>query len=226
VSSSRVFPALVILSTLVVALPAAAQTRASFAPTPANGSTGPLFIGGIGGAGAVQKVGGVVGGELGIRVTDQIDLYGEGVWMQDVATRRRLGLASEVASILQTSQGGSASGTVDAPAVSVEAGARLTFTHGRLRPYVTIGGGLARVTLRPAFTLAGSNITSSLSTFGVTLGRDLSGVSTRPAVTGGLGVRMSQGRWYIDGGLRLTQIQAVDETVRAVRATLTFGLRF
>jgi hypothetical protein len=224
---NRLFPAVVFTGSLLIALPVAAQMPASGTSVAAGGGTaGRLFVGGIGGAGAVQKVGGVVGGELGIHVTDQMDLFGEGIWMQDVATRRRLGLASEVASILQTSQSSSASGTVDAPALCVEAGARFTLTQGRVRPYVTVGAGLARMTLKPAFTLGGSNVTSSLPTFGVTLGRDLSGASTRPVYTGGLGVRMSHGRWYIDGGLRATRIQAVDEAITAVRATATFGLRF
>jgi hypothetical protein len=224
---SRVFPALVIMSSLIVALPVAAQTSTTSVVIAATGTpAGRLFIGGIGGAGAVQTVGGVFGGELGLRVTDRIDLFGEGVWMQDVATRRRLGLASEVASVLQTSQGSAASGTVDAPAVCVDAGARFTLTGGRIRPYVIIGAGMARMTLRPTFTLGGSNVTSSLATYGVTLGSDLSGESTEPAFTGGLGLRMAQGRWYLDGGLRATRIQAVDEGITAVRATVTFGLRF
>ncbi len=224
---SRVFPTLVIIGSLVVALPVAAQTSTNSVVIPATGGpAGRLFIGGIGGAGAVQNVGGVVGGELGLRVTDHIDLFGEGVWLQDVATRRRLGLASEVASILQTSQGSAASGTIVAPAVCVDAGARFTLTGGRVRPYVVLGAGMARMTLKPTFTLGGSNVTANLTTYGVTLGSDLSGESTEPAFTGGLGVLMGQGRWYLDGGLRATRIQAVDEGITAVRGTITFGLRF
>ena len=133
---SRLFPAVVFTGSLLMALPVAAQMPASGASVAAGGGTaGRLFVGGIGGAGAVQKVGGVVGGELGIHVTDQMDLFGEGIWMQDVATRRRLGLASEVASILQTSQSSSASGTVDAPALCVEvnSGARAPLRHRRCR---------------------------------------------------------------------------------------------
>jgi len=224
---SRVFPALAIIGSLVVALPVAAQTSTNSSVIAATGGPpGRLFIGGIGGAGAVQNVGGVLGGELGLRVSDHIDFFGEGVWLQDVATRRRLGLASEVASILQTSQGSAASGTIVAPAVCVDAGARFTLTGGRVRPYVVLGAGMARMTLKPTFTLAGSNVTANLTTYGVTLGSDLSGESTEPAFTGGLGVLMGQGRWYLDGGLRATRIQAVDEGITAVRGTITFGLRF
>jgi hypothetical protein len=224
---NRLLSVVVFTGTLLVALPVAAQTAASRPPATTDAGTGArLFIGGIGGAGAVQKVGGVYGGELGFHVTDQIDVFGEGVWLQDVATRWRLGLASTVASVLQASQQSVASATIDAPAVCLDAGARFSFTEGRVRPYVIVGAGMARMTLRPAFTLGGANITNTLPTFGVTLGRDLSGESTRPAFTGGLGVRMAQGRWYLDGGLRATRIQAVDEAITVVRATATFGLRF
>jgi hypothetical protein len=224
---NSLFPVVVFTGTLFMALPVAAQTSPSAAPvTTGPGTDGRLFIGGSGGAGAVQKVGGVYGGELGFHLTDQIDVFGEGVWLQNVATRWRLGLASTVASLLQTSQGTTGSATLDAPAVCMDAGARFAFTTGRVRPYVIVGAGMARMTLKPVFTLSGTNITNSLPTFGVTLGRDLSGARTQPAFTGGVGVRMSQGRWYIDGGLRATRIQAVDEAIMAVRATATFGLRF
>jgi hypothetical protein len=221
------FPVVVFTGSLVIALPVAAQTAPSGAPVTAGaGAGGGLFIGGIGGAGAVQKVGGVYGGELGFHVTDQIDVFGEGVWLQNVATRWRLSLASTVASLLQTSQGSAGSATIDAPAICVDAGARFAFTTGRVRPYVIVGAGMARVTLKPVFTLSGTNITNSLPTFGVTLGRDLSGARTQPAFTGGVGVRISQGRWYVDGGLRATRIQAADEAITAVRATVAFGLTF
>jgi hypothetical protein len=223
---SRAFPALVILGSLVAARPVAAQTSVPFPPVATSEPAGHLFIGGIAGAGSVQNVGGAAGAELGLRVANRIDLFAEGVWMQDVATRHRLGLASEVASILQTSQGSVATGTIEAPAVCVDAGARFTLTGGRVRPYVVIGAGMARMTLKPTFTLGGSNVTASLPTYGVTLGSDLSGESTEPAFTGGLGLRMAQGRWYLDGGLRVTRIQAVDEGITAVRASVTFGLIF
>jgi hypothetical protein len=221
------FPVVAFTGTLLMALPVAAQTSPSGAPmTGGAGTGGRLFIGGSGGAGAVQKVGSVYGGELGFHVTDQIDVFGEGVWLQNVATRWRLGLASTVASLIQTSPSTVGSATIDAPAVCADVGARFTLTRGRVRPYVVVGGGMAWMTLKPIFTLNGANITSSLSTFGVTLGRDLSGERTQPAYTGGLGLRMAQGHWYIDAGLRATRIRAVDEAITAVRATATFGLIF
>ncbi|HEY6358746.1 MAG TPA: hypothetical protein VIX35_10910 [Vicinamibacterales bacterium] len=224
---NRLFRALVIIGSLVVAVPVAAQTSVPFVPVAGTGEpAGRLFLGALGGAGAVQDVSGVFGGELGLRVTSRIDLFAEGVWLQDVATRRRLGLASEVASTLQTSQGSVASGTIDVPTVSADAGVRFTLTGGRVRPYVVVGAGMARMTLKPSFVLGGSNVTASLPTYGVTLGSDLSGESTAPAFTGGLGLRMAQGRWYLDGGLRATRIQAADEGITAVRATATFGLIF
>jgi hypothetical protein len=99
-------------------------------------------------------------------------------------------------------------------------------TGWHARPYVAVGAGMVRVTLRPAFILGGADVTSNLPVYGVTLGGDLTGQTTKFAFTGGLGVRMSQARWYLDAGLRVTRIRTVDEVTNAVRASATLGLRF
>ena len=211
---------------LLCALPAAAQTPRAAAPAAANDARR-LFIGAIGGVGAVQKVGGVLGGELGIKVTDTVDIFGEGVWMQDVVTRRRLDRAASLATYLERSQGRAASSTITAPAFYAGAGARLLFkTAGRIRPYFVAGGGMVRVTLQPVVTLAGSDITSNLPQYGVTLGSDLTGDITKPAFTGGFGVMMPQTRSYVDIGFHVTSIQTAGQVTNAVSARAAVGVRF
>jgi hypothetical protein len=223
---TRTFVAAVISGALGCALPAQAQTVGA-RPAAQTPTVGWLSIGATAGAGAVQKVGGVFGGEIGIRVTDQFEVLAEGTWMQNVVTRRRLDVAATVASFLQSSQGGTASSTIEAPAFYTGGGFRFVLTkQGRVRPYVTAGAGVARVSLQPKFTLAGSDVTANLTQYGITLGSDLTGDVTKAAFTGGVGVRMLQGRWYIDGDFRVTNIQTEGQATRVIRAGAGFGLRF
>ncbi len=87
-------------------------------------------------------------------------------------------------------------------------------------------GGAARVTLRPEITIAGSDVTTRLTDFGVTLGEDLTGSSFRPAVGGGLGVLMARGRWLVDGGFRVLSIQMPDQTTNVIGAKFGVGYGF
>lgn len=208
---------------LLYAVPAAAQT--AIAAVPAN--DGRWFIGGFAGASAVQNAGGTAGGEFGLRLTHAIDVFGEGAWMQDAVTRRRLELAQSVASVLQASQGRAASGTIEAPAGYGGAAIRIALTHGgRIRPYVTAGAGMARITLKPSFILAGADVTANLPAYGVTLGRDLTGNLSKPAFTGGIGVRIPRGAWYIDGGFHVLSIQTDEQVTRVLRAGGGIGFNF
>src|SRR5262245_35330521 len=98
----RVFAAAVLTGALCSGRIAAAQTPAPTGSGPTAGSMRErMFIGGIAGGGAVQKVGGLAGGELGFEVVKGLDVYGEGLWIQNVATRRRLDLADVISASLQ-----------------------------------------------------------------------------------------------------------------------------
>ena len=206
----HVFVAVMIGGAVLAARPACGQ---SVAPA------GKLSIGGAAGVGAVQNVGPTAAGTLTVRLTDRIEAIGEGVWMKDVAPRRRIETAETVAAYLQTSQGKSASGTLEIAAVFTGAGARIMLTRsGHIRPYVAVTAGVARLTLRPAFVLSGANVTTSLPQYGVTLGSDLTGETTKPAFTGGFGVLVDQGRWYIDAGGRVTSIQTEGQAIKVLRA--------
>ena len=155
---TRLFCATTITVALLWALPAAAQT-----PAPAASSAGHMFFGLTGGVEAVQNVGGSFGGEVGYSVTDMIDVFGEATWLQDVVTRRKLDVAKQIATFLQTSQGKTATSNVTAPGFYTGAGARLTLMNtGAIHPYFAIGAGVAHITINPTFTLSGSDVTTSL----------------------------------------------------------------
>jgi hypothetical protein len=85
---------------------------------------------------------------------------------------------------------------------------------------------MARVTLKPAITLKGADVTSSLSTYGVTLGSDLTGELTKPAVSGGIGARIAQGNWHVDVGAGAMSILTEGQATNVLRAGATFGFNF
>jgi hypothetical protein len=204
---------------LASAVPVAAQT------VPASESQ--WFLGGTGGASAVQNVGGAFGGEIGARVVGRLDLFGEFLAETDVATRRRIGTAMDVAAVLQASQGVAATGTVKAPTSLFMGGLRYVFHQsGDLRLFVQGAGGVARVTFQPTFTLAGADITSQLTQFGVTLGADLAGTTTKAAFGGGVGLELRRGAWYIGGQIGLVSIRTPLQPSNVIQATATLGRWF
>jgi hypothetical protein len=207
-----------VAAVLLWAAPAAAQAP----PDPTR-----WYIGGMAGGQAVQTLGGQVGGELGVRLNDRVEIFGEAAWLQNVVTRRRIQTAQTVASFLQQTQGGTASATINAPAGYGGAGVRVMLTDGgSLRPYAVGEVGMARVTLRPAFMLGGTNVTTQLPQYGVTLGSDLTGQFTKAAFGAGAGVLVPRGTWYIDASLRLTSIRTDGQPTNVIRVGVGIGRRF
>jgi hypothetical protein len=208
------------LAALVTSVtPAAAQTTAA--------PSSQWFIGATGGAAAVQNVGAAYGAEVGTGVTPKVQVFAEVMGMADVATRRRIGTAMSVASVLQSTQGTTASATLKAPATLFLGGLRfVVHQSGDLQLFVQGGAGVARVTFQPTFTLAGADITNQLSQFGVTLGADLAGTTTKPAFGGGFGLEMRHGVWYIGAQVGLVSIKTPSQPSNVVQATVSFGRWF
>jgi len=188
---------------------------------------GGFFAGASVGAGAVQNVAGVFGGEVGFTVTDSLDVIGEGLWFQDVVTRRRIDNAATVAAYLQTSQGKTATGSVKAPASYGGVGARfMLMKTGMYRPYVAFSVGGAHIAYQPEFTLGGTDITASLPQYGVALGSDITGEVTKVAMSGGGGVKIDIGHVYVDAGVRVTSIRTPDQPTNVLRVGGTVGYKF
>lgn len=210
----------------------ASTARAQAAPASSAAPATPLnrlSIGVFGGGAAVQNVGGLFGGEINFQVSDTIDVFGEGSWMSDVITRRRLDHVSAITSYLQSSQGKTATGTLTAPASAGGAGIRVFLTQGdpsKIKPYVAVGVGVAHVAVTPAFTLGGTDVTTSLSQYGVQLGADLTGEENAASFGGGAGVRTVRGKIYFDGGFRILSIRSADQPITVSRLAATVGYKF
>lgn len=179
------------------------------------------------GASAVQNVGGLGGAQIGRHLSSRADVFAEALYLQDVATRRRAEAVSAVAGYLALSRGRAASATIDIPTWFAGGGIRYFLGSGAsIRPYVIGQAGVARVALRPAFSLGGADVTSSLEQYGVTLGSDLTGTATRPAFGGGLGVVVGTGAWYLDAGLRVISVQFESQAANSKGVTIGIGRRF
>lgn len=220
--ASRVIGSAIGVFMLAVAVPAAAQT-APAASAPAS----KIEIGILGGLSSVQNVGGLAGGQVAFKITPTIHFVAEGVWMQDVVTRAQLNAAAGFATYLTAVQGKTAAVTLDAPATYGGAGLRVLIPmQGSVHPYIAAGAGMAKVVKRPTFTLAGSDITTQLATYGVTLGSDLTGDVTKLAITGGLGILIDRHKLSFDVGVRLTSIQTDGQKTNALRGQIGISYKF
>ena len=226
--ASRVFVAVLGVFLGAVA-PAAAQTAPAAASTTpaATVSTSGFQISVFAGLSSVQNVGGLAGGQAGYRINKQFMIEAEGAWMQDTVRRANLDAIAGLATYLTSAQGKAATATIKAPASYGGGGLRFLFKpDSNVHPYLAAGGGVAKIALTPEITLGGSDITSSLATYGVTLGSDFTGDITKAAFTGGLGVIIDRNRLTIDLGVRLTSIQTDGQPTNVLRAAVGLGYRF
>ncbi len=120
------------------------------------------------------------------------------------------------------------------PALYTAIGARWVFENVDLgkhlklpmRPYAQFVVGGARLERKPTFTLGGTDVTGSLSQYGVTLGADLTGRDSHAAVGGGFGLLMPIQKWYLDIGYRVMSIQTTGQATTVNRFHVGFGARF
>ncbi len=228
--ASRVFAAILCSGVLAVAVPAAAQTPTPAAPVVASApvaATSGVEVGIIGGLGSVQNVGPMFGGQVTYRINQQFRVSGEGFWVKDAVTRARLNAIAGFATFLTNREGKTATAELVAPATYGGLAVQYLFPiKGSVHPYASAGAGLAKIVSQPKFTLGGADITTSLPTYGVTLGSDFAGEFTKFAITGGLGVIIERSRLSFDLGLRLTSVQTEGQKTNILRGQLGVAYKF
>ena len=179
---------------------------------------------------AAGNNGGAVGGEVGLRVRDHLDVFVDSGWFNNVVTDYQQGLSAPLLAYLQTTTGKAAASSVKRPAAYGAIGARWVFEGVRLpaslRPYVQGGIGGARVARKPTFTLGGADITSALPTYGVVLGADLKSTEHRPVATAGFGVLRPIGAMYLDLAYRVTYINTTGSSTKVNGLHVGVGWRF
>lgn len=223
----RVICAVGLVTALVSATPAMAQTAGAPAPAANAPAVNMWYVGGLVGVAAVQNVGAIVGVEGGVRVRHGVDIVFEGGYAQDVVSRRRLNLTTPIATYLTTTQGKVATADLKAPATYGLAGVRWVMERdSAIRPYVIGQVGVASVEYQPTFTLGGTDVTATVNTYGVTVGNDVAGKSSKLAIGGGVGAWYVHGQWYADAGVRMMSIATEGQSTNVVRAHVGFGVRF
>jgi len=118
--------------------------------------------------------------------------------------------------------------TVAVPVTFIDAGARYRLHFGgKLQPYVLAGGGVGIVKPDVQFTIGGVNVTDRLDQFGVVLGTDLSGSSTKLMMVAGAGARYPLGaRFYADAEFRYNRIFVSGGGIPFSRVGLGLGVTF
>ena len=168
------------------------------------------------------------GAEIGVTVRPQLQVFVEVGMVRDVATTDIGASAQLIAGFLSQTQSNVAF-KVKEPVTFGAAGVKyLIPTASKLRPYVLGGFGIASVKQDVAFTVGGTDVTSSLATtYGVQLGTDLSGSFTKPMLVFGAGAQYpAWRRLIVDAQFKFGRIFAEDSGINVSRAGIGVGVRF
>ena len=168
------------------------------------------------------------GVELGITIVPNLQIFVEAGQTGNAATRELGANAQLIAGGLSQSQSNVAF-SVKAPVAFGVAGVKfmIPVTGTKAQPYVLGGGGMAKVKQNVTFTIAGTDVTSTLGQFGGTLGTDTSGDFTKPMVVFGGGVAYPMWRQIVlDFQYRFGRIFAEDTPITVSRAGIGIGVRF
>lgn len=210
--------------------PAVAQTPSRPAQAPAEAESAPVSRGYLGMISGVQDVArreALLGLEFGVRLRKNLFVAVEAGRLADVVTQSRLDEVAFYAAFVQRTRGVTATGDITGPTLFALANLKYTYEKGwqGLRPYVMAGAGIARVEFKPEFQVDGQTVVGGISTYGITLGKDLLGTTNRVAWGGGAGIT-SGDKWFLDLGLRVTRIQTTDHPTLVYRAHGGIGVRF
>ena len=161
------------------------------------------------------------GAEVGYTIRPGLEVVADGGFVNNTAsstfTANAQLLATGVARVA-----GSANYSAKQPLAFGQLNVRYTLpTAMRIRPYITVGGGMARVKKDTTFSTPAGPISNYL-----TLGSDMSGTETKAMVSAGAGIAVPVGRvLYLDLQYRFGRVFA-DEAINVNRAGVGLGVRF
>jgi opacity protein-like surface antigen len=167
------------------------------------------------------------GAEIGVTVAPRIQLFAEAGQVRDTSPTTLGTDAQQIAGYLARTQS-NVGFSVKQPATIGLAGVRFVFPSGSaVEPYVLAGAGMARVQRKVAFTVGGSDVTSTIDQFGVALGTGLSGSETKAMLSFGGGVAWPAWRQLVvDFQFRYGRILTEDQSTNVARAGIGLGVRF
>lgn len=213
------------LSILTIALAAVACAPSAFAQTAGERPRGYVEFNAQSSFGNVTSQS--FGGEAAIAITDEIQVFVEGGRIRDAAASQIGAEAALVAGTLSQSFGG-VSYQVRQPINFGAGGIRYILpVQGRVEPYVLGGFGIAQIRQDVTFAVNGSDVTSTLNQYGVVLGSQLTGTSTKGMLVlgGGVQVPLWQ-RLVADLQYRYGRVFTEGVGTNVNRAGIGIGVRF
>ena len=164
------------------------------------------------------------GVEGGVALNPHITIFAEVGMIRDSADKS----IGPSAQIIANAIGTGATYSVRQPVGFGQLGARYNLdAHGKFQPYLAVEGGLAQVKRDVKFTLAGTDVTDKLSTYGVALGTDLGGTTTKPMFGGGVGVVYNlTSALVFDANYRFNIITTANKSTNVNRVGAGIGIRF
>jgi hypothetical protein len=183
------------------------------------------FVALTGGVTGDDRAGGVVGGEAGFDFPVPLSIVVEGGRMFKIGSPDLTARADRIAGAV-----GVSASAVDR-VTYFDAGLRYRLPAlGATRPFVTVGGGIARVTTETSFSANGTAV--SPSTLAVQLGADLTGEVTKPFVMAGGGVSWTVAHVLVEASYRygriLPKTESIpnDTAINTHRVQASIGVRF
>ncbi len=201
------------------------------AQTPAPASSGPFkgYIEGVAQAAFGNVTSQSYGAEAGYKLKPNILVFLEGGLTRNVATSTTSTAAKQIADYLSgIAAQPNVSYSVKQPVGFGDIGIRyvLPMDLGKLTPYVVGAAGIARVKQDVIFRINGTDVTTTMQNYGVTLGSDLAGQETKALVNVGGGVEWPIMRpLVLDLQFRYGRI-LTSPGINMSRAGIGFGVRF
>jgi hypothetical protein len=168
------------------------------------------------------------GVEAGVLVAPKLVVFVEFGHVRD-ASPADVGVdAQAIAGYLASTQSASVNYSVHQPVNFGVAGIKYLIPYNAtIEPYVLGGFGIARYTRDVHFTVGGTDVTSNLAPYGITLGSDLAGSTTKPMLTAGGGVAWTvKAPFVVDFQFRYGRIFAEGKAFNVSRAGIGLGIRF
>ena len=195
----------------------------------AQGSTDvpPRFVGGFAQSAFGNVTSQSFGAEAGFCLSPTVEVFVEGGRTVDAAPAS-MGQAAQLVTVQIQKSAPNASYTVKQPVDFVDAGLRYQIDIGsRLMPYVLAGVGVGMVKPRATFSVNGTDVTASVSQYGVALGSDLSGTASKLMAVAGGGVRYPLTRSvFADFEFRYNRVFVSGRNIPFSRAGIGLGFRF
>lgn len=168
------------------------------------------------------------GAEGGYRVGQRMHVFVELGRVRDTAPKSIGAAAQIIAGYLTQVQTAAVTFSVKQPMEFGIAGIRYTVPYSdRIEPYVIGGVGLARVTRDVGFTIGGSDVTETIGTYGVALGKDLAGTEDKLMISAGGGVIWKvRAPIFLDATYRYGRVATDGGATTVNRAGLGVGLTF